>query len=116
MAKKTQIETSSRILSNVDEDRGFRFCTREGVYTKVNATSLLDFANKLDGIDSSALLFHYPRGDFQAWIKDVLGDSELADRLCFITPNLPGEALRKELERIVKQRLKELTPIPLKGT
>jgi hypothetical protein len=109
-SKKTH---SSKILSPVPEDRGFQFCTAEGLYTKVTANSLSDFAQKLDGIDESSLLFHYPRGDFQAWIKDVLGDNELADRLCFITPNLPGQALRKELQRIVKQRITELTAIPL---
>jgi hypothetical protein len=104
---------SSKILSAVVEDRCFHFCTAEGIYTKVTANSLSDFAEKLDGIDESSILFHYPRGDFQAWIKDVLGDNELADRLCFIKPNLPGEPLRKELQRIVQQRIKELTAIPM---
>jgi hypothetical protein len=104
---------SSKILSAVVEDRGFHFCTAEGIYTKVTATSLSDFNEKLDGIDDSSILFHYPRGDFQAWIRDVLGDNELADRMCFIAPNLPGEKLRKELQRIVQNRIKELTAIPL---
>ena len=99
---------SSKILSPVNEDRSFRFCTAEGVYTKVKANSLSDFADKLDGIDSSSLMFHYPRGDFQAWIRDVLGDNELADKMCFIAPNLPGEQLRKELLKMVQNRISEL--------
>jgi hypothetical protein len=113
MSKNKTKPNSAKILSDTDSEHVFHFCTAEGVYTKVTAKSLSDFANKLDGVDESSLLFHYPRGDFQAWIKNVLEDNELADRLCFITPNLPGEALRKELKRIVQQRLKELTPIPM---
>jgi hypothetical protein len=104
---------SSKILAKVGQDRGFHFCFADQIYSMVTATSLSDFVEKLNGIDDRAILFHYPRGDFQAWIKDVVGDKELADRLCFITPNLPGEALRKELLRSVQQRIKELTAIPL---
>lgn len=94
-------------------DQVFRFCTADGVDTRVFAKSLPDFAQKLDGVDPGSLLFHYPIGDFQAWIKNVVKDNELADRLCFITPNLPGESLRKELRRIVQQRISELTAIPM---
>ncbi len=104
---------SSKILAVVAEDRGFHFCFADQVYSMVTATSLSDFVEKLNGIDDSAVLFHYPRGDFQAWIREVLGDNELADRMCFITPNLPGDELRKELQRIVQDRIKELTAIPL---
>ena len=112
---KNSPTSSSRILSVVDKDHGFHFYTAEGVYTKVTAYSLLDFADKLDGIDESALLFHYPRGDFQAWIKDVIGDNKLADSLCFIAPNLTGEKLRKELKKIVENRIDELKYMPLKS-
>jgi len=113
LRSKTSPKTSSsKILSIVDKDRGFHFCTADGVYTNVKANSLLDFAEKLDGIDESAFLFHYPRGDFQAWIRDVLGDNELVDRMCFITPNLPGEKLRKELQKIVQKRIDELKAMP----
>lgn len=113
MSKTLPKTSSSKILSVVVEDRGFHFCFADQVYTMVTATSLSDFVEKLDGIDDSSILFHYPRGDFQAWIRDVMGDNELADRMCFITPNLPGDKLRKELQRIVQNRIKELTAIPL---
>jgi hypothetical protein len=117
MMSKTNVNKpdSSKILSVVDPDKVFYFCTAEGVYTKVTANSLSDFAQKLDGIDESSLLFHYPRGDFQAWIKNVVGDNGLADRLCFIKRNLPGEQLRRELKRIVQQRIDELTPMTLES-
>ena len=73
----------SKILSTVPSQNAFRFCAADGVYTKVSATSLEDFAKKLDGIDAISLQFHYPRGDFQIWIKDTLGDSELAEQNVF---------------------------------
>jgi hypothetical protein len=104
---------SSKILAKVGQDHGFHFCFADQNYSLVTATSLSDFVEKLNGIDDRAILFHYPRGDFQAWIRDVIGDNELADRMCFITPNLPGEKLRKELLKMVQQRIKELTAIPL---
>ncbi len=104
---------SSKILAKVGQDRGFHFCFADQNYSMVTATSLTDFVEKLNGIDDRAILFHYPRGDFQAWIRDVLEDNELADRLCFIKPNLPGDELRKELLKMVQQRIKELTAIPL---
>ena len=104
---------SSRILAVVAEDRGFHFCFADQNYSMVTATSLSDFVEKLNGIDDRAILFHYPRGDFQAWIREVLGDNELASRMCFIEPNLPGDKLRKELLKMVQQRIKELTAIPL---
>jgi hypothetical protein len=109
-SKKT---VSSKILAKVDQNLGFHFCFADQNYSMVTATSLSDFVEKLNGIDDKAILFHYPRGDFQAWIRDVLGDNELAERMCFITPNLPGEKLRKELLKMVQQRIKELTAIPL---
>jgi hypothetical protein len=105
---------SSRILSAVVEDRGFHFCSADGVYTKVTANSLSDFAKKLEVVDESSILFHYPRGDFQAWIREVIGDNELADKLCFIPHSLPQKKLKKELQRIVQNRIKDLTAIPLR--
>ncbi len=94
----------------VPSGKEFLFCTSEGIYTKVSAYSLQDFADKLDGIDDISILFHYPRGDFQAWIKDAIGDNELADRMCFIQRGLSGEKLRSELKKMVNKRLSELKP------
>ena len=104
---------SSKILVVVGQDRGFHFCFADQNYSMVTAISLSDFVEKLHGIDDRAILYYYLRGDFQAWIREVIGDNELASRICFITPNLSGEKLREELLRIVQQRIKELTAIPL---
>ena len=86
----------------------FVFALRMELYTKIEAMSLEDFADKLDGIDASSILFHYPRGDFQAWIKNSIGDSELADKMCFIPRGISGESLRQELLKMVQKRVSEL--------
>jgi hypothetical protein len=111
MSKALTNQDASNILSNVPKENAFFFCTAEGVYTKVSAISLQDFAAKLDGIDDSSILFHYPRGDFQAWIKDTLKDDVLAGRLCFIERKISGEQLRQELLKMVQNRISELKDV-----
>jgi hypothetical protein len=98
----------SRILSDVPKENAFYFYTTEGVYTKIFAISLEDFAKKLKDIDESSILFHYLRNDFQAWIRFTLRDSELADEMCFIQPGISGEKLRQELLKMVQNRINEI--------
>jgi hypothetical protein len=111
MSKALTNQDASNILSNVPKEKAFLFCTAEGVYTKVSAISLQDFAAKLDGIEVSSILFHYPRGDFQAWIRDTLKDNVLAGRLCFIEREISGEQLRQELLKMVQARISELKDV-----
>jgi hypothetical protein len=108
MSKILTKQDASKILSAVPSENCFYFCTAEGVYTNISAISLEDFADKLDSIDESSILFHYPRGDFQAWIKETVKDRELADRMCFIQRDISGEALRRELLKLVQTRISEL--------
>ena len=89
-------------------EKAFFFFTAEGVYTKVSAISLQDFAVKLGSIEVSSILFHYPRGDFQAWIRDTVKDNVLASRMCFIERGISGEKLRQELLKMVQTRISEL--------
>ena len=108
MSKNPTNQDASNILSNVPKEKAFFFCTAEGVYTKVSAISLQDFAAKLEDIDDSSILFHYPRGDFQAWIRDTVKDNVLAGRMCFIERGISGEKLRQELLKMVQTRISEL--------
>ena len=102
---------ASKILQAVPQDNGFRFCTDNGIYTKVTAVSLADFAEKLQKIEINSVLFHFPRGDFQSWIKNTLGDEELAHRIYKIKSNLVAENLRKQLEKLLYKRIIELSRI-----
>jgi hypothetical protein len=98
----------SRILSDVPKENAFYFYITEGVETKISAISLEDFANKLKDIDESSILFHYPRNDFQAWIRFTLKDNKLADEMCFIQRDISGEKLRQELVKMVQKRISEI--------
>ncbi len=100
---------STTILREVEFENGFHFCTDVGVCTNVTAISLKDFVEKLDEVDVDSIEFHYPRGDFQFWITKTLGDEELANRMCFIDRNLYGQNLKKELSKIVRERISELS-------
>ena len=77
----------------------------------MTAVSLADFAEKLQKIEINSVLFHFPRGDFQSWIKNTLGDEELAHRIYKIKSNLVAENLRKQLEKLVNRRIIQLSRI-----
>ena len=104
----TEMPNRAGILRNVPFETGFHFTNGNGVYTGITAVSLPDFALKLQTIEADSILFHYPRGDFQKWIQNTLGDEELANRMCFIQTNLSGEKLRSQLLKIVQKRITEL--------
>ena len=105
----------SKILRNVPESKGFHFYLEVGEPTRETAVSLADFVEKLASVDVQSVNFHYPRKDFEKWIREVLGDAELALRLSRIGRirlGIRGEVLRREIIRTVKVRLNELEVQP----
>ena len=98
----------AEILRTVPQEEGFHFTTEKGINIGITATSLSDFAEKLETIDANSLMFHYLRGDFQKWILDILEDKALSNQMCFIEPVSSGEHVRKQLSRMVQKRLTEL--------
>jgi hypothetical protein len=108
MSRVLSKEEINNILSEVPVEKGFRFQTGEGRSTNVTAISLEDLAEKMIQIDIASIDFHYPRGDFQTWVRDVVKDNELADRLCYIKKEDSGEKLRKNILNIVQKRILEL--------
>lgn len=107
MSQSSPKTETSKILRSVSLEQGFRFSTEKG-NTGITAISLSDFNAKLETIDVNSVLFHYPRGDFQKWINDTLGDKDLANRMCFVQTGLSGEHIRKHLLRITQKRITEL--------
>ena len=77
----------------------------------MTAVSLADFAEKLQKIEINSVLFHFPRGDFQSWTKNTLGDEELARRISNIKSNLDAENLRKQMLKLLYKRVIELSRI-----
>jgi hypothetical protein len=103
--KKTSL---AKILNSIPYDNGFHFYHGIGNYTGVTATSLAEFAEKLQIIDANSIRFHFQRGDFQKWIKDTIGDVELAKRINMLSGDLPEEDSRKQLSKLVQTRIIEL--------
>lgn len=107
--KQTSRSSSlSKTLEIVPYAQGFHFCTADGNSTGVTAIGLVDFAEKLQNIDIDSIDFHFRCGDFQKWIRDVLGDDELAGKISLIDENLCGQELRTELLEIVNSRIVHL--------
>ena len=98
-------------LRIVPQDRGFRFFTGIGDYCGVSVCSLEEFADALQYVCSEAIVFHFERGDFQNWIRDVIGDNELAqgiDDIKMCERHLAAESCRKELVDKVRIRILQL--------
>ena len=101
-------EKAQNILATVPYEHGFHFFTDVGKYTGETAISLFSFYEELSSIEIEALLFHFPRGDFQKWIRNTLGDSELSERIDKMNTDLPIKDTKKELLRLLSKRIEEL--------
>jgi len=97
-----------KILSNVPHDKEFRFFTDLDRSTGETATSLVTFAQRLEGISADSVKFHFQRNDFQNWIQTSVGDGVLAERINHISDQLPVEDLRNELVKAVQKRVSQL--------
>ncbi|MGA2683231.1 MAG: DUF5752 family protein [Candidatus Bathyarchaeia archaeon] len=89
-------------------ERGFHFFTAMGRYTGETATSMDSFVEKLQVIDADSIGFHFPRKDFQNWIRDVIKDEELAEAIDRIKEEQSNEDLRKEVVKTIQTHLTEL--------
>ena len=109
-AKRQSInkELAQKILANVPYEKGFHFFMSLGKYTGETSINLLSFYEELRSIELSSVRFHMQRNDYQNWIRDSLGDNELADRVNNIGTKLADEDLRKALREVVATRIQEL--------
>lgn len=102
----------SKILGTVVYDRAFFFYEDIGKPTGDFSTSLTDFCHKINKISVKSLVFHLKRGDFENWIREVIGDIELSNRLATLKENKKARtkaaSLRTKLQRTVKDRIAEL--------
>ena len=95
------------ILRRVSEDQAFRFY--RGIDEPIGeiATSLADMFKKIEKVDVRSLSFHQARGDFERWIRAVLGDGELSLRIGRIPKSICGEALRVKILRAIESRMND---------
>ena len=107
---KSNIKTKDP-LRVVQHAQGFHFYTATGDYCGVSAHSLEEFADALQYVCSNAIVFHFERGDFQNWIREVIGDAELAQSVDDIKKcerHLAADSCRKALVDAVSVRILQL--------
>ena len=110
------LELASRILRIVPLPEAFLFFTDIGQYTGEFAQCLADFSEKLHKVSLKSLEFHFERGDFERWIKEILGDEYLTDEISKIDRAIRGEELRSTIQGIVKNRLDQLKAATMTNT
>jgi uncharacterized membrane-anchored protein YjiN (DUF445 family) len=98
---------AQKILSSVSYEKGFYFFIDIGKKTGEPALNLSGLYEELRVIEPQSVRFHFQRKDFQNWIKDVLGDAELAQRIDMIKTDLTDQDLRNELLKTVLTRFTE---------
>ena len=74
-------ESINKILGTVVFDKAFYFYEDIGKPTGDFAVSLSDFCNKINKVDPKSLTFHLQRGDFENWVRDIIGDAELSNKM-----------------------------------
>jgi hypothetical protein len=89
-------------LTIVPFESGFHFYTAIGNYTGITATSLSQFAVKLQIVPTESITFHFQRKDFQNWIKYTIKDAALAERISNTKREQSAEDLKKEILRTVE--------------
>jgi predicted transcriptional regulator len=89
----------------VPEDKTFSFYVDVDKPLGFSANSLEEFYRSVKHLCSDALDFHLYRGDFENWLRDVVGDSDLALGVSDLRiEGLRGEELRKGLLKVIDCR------------
>jgi hypothetical protein len=84
----------------------FYFFTSIGNYIEEKASSLEEFLMKVGTINSQSIEFHFYRGDFRKWFKDVFSCDELVEKMKSLEKlNLKGDTLRTNIQKIVSNFL-----------
>ena len=100
------METNVILPKEVAEEKAFYFYTEMGVYIGQKSTSLEDFLEKVNLIDVKSLEFHFYRGDFEKWFKEVWRYEDLDKEIRNLRKlNLKGQILRTRLYNIVSKFL-----------
>ncbi len=105
-----------RMLRQMPIEKSFMFSYEFARPTQVTVNSLDEFLSALKTVDASSIEFHRERGDFERWVRQVVGDNLLADQLsAFSKKRTRGEKLRVQLIEVVEQRingLKSMAKLP----
>jgi hypothetical protein len=106
MEKQTKV--TNELLKTVPIQQAFLFYTDIGEYTGIYADNLTDFHKKIDTIPLASIDFHFKRGDFVKWVRDTLGDEQLAVKINSVNTSITPRKIKTSLKRTVKRRLNQL--------
>jgi hypothetical protein len=106
MEKHTRL--TNEILRTVPIQQAFFFYTDIGAYIGIYADNLTDFHKKIDTAPLASIDFHLKRGDFVKWVRDTLGDEELAVTINRVKTAMNPRKMKTTLKRTVKLRLNQL--------
>ncbi|HXZ97984.1 MAG TPA: hypothetical protein VED24_01305 [Candidatus Acidoferrum sp.] len=107
---------AARMLRRLPSWRAFWFYRDVDAPLGQGAMSLSEFTQLISTIEEQSLEFHMQRKDFESWIREGVGDIELADRIGDLGRHaLPREQLRKRLCSAVEERYHELERIAFEG-
>ena len=97
------------MLRKLSREKAFYFFTSLGNYTGETATSLKEFAERIQVVNPKSLEFHLYRRDFEKWIDEVLEDAELAGAVSTVRlREMTGNPLKATLHQIIAERLAKL--------
>jgi alpha-amylase len=99
-------KTFLKLLKVVSPDEAFHFHENEK-YINLSAHSLEEFKNTLLLASDYSILFHAACKHFEKWIKNVIGDVELAEKISKIEGNNTQE-LKQNIYNCINERLKQL--------
>jgi len=100
---------AKRILRPPPAGKGFTFFYEFARPTEWTVHSLKELYSALKVVDLKSVQFHMKRGDFERWLRQVVGDDKLSDELVNISSEkLSGEFLRERILEAVEGRIREL--------
>ncbi|WP_049560773.1 HAD-IIB family hydrolase [Nonomuraea sp. SBT364] len=83
----------------MSKDKSFYFTGPEQ-RLNLRARNLHTFVELAEGIDGDTWAYHLKRGDYSAWIRDRLGDDELAGEVEAVERDEPDDSLSRVVELI----------------
>jgi hydroxymethylpyrimidine pyrophosphatase-like HAD family hydrolase/energy-coupling factor transporter ATP-binding protein EcfA2 len=87
------------------KDKSFYF-TGPGERLRLRARNLHTFVELSEGVDDDTWLHHLRRGDYSRWIRDCLGDTDLAQEVEAVEreDGLPPEETRRRVAGLIGER------------
>jgi hypothetical protein len=96
---------ANKIIIQVPEGKEFNFFVGVGKPLGFSAHSLEEFYRLVKQVTSDSLEFHLYRGDFENWIRDVIGDRQLPLDISGVRgAELKGEDIRKRILNAIDLR------------